>query len=447
MTGKKKCLFVMICLAVLFAPWSQDQLQAEEVWLYDNSRIYGLVRAVGKDKTLTVMLPTGEEQKVPLEDIIAIRFLGRSPLLVQSGTQEFRFINGGQIRGQILSNDADVLQVQTAIAGQVPIDLARVKGFVALPLAGFIGRKAEELVESDTEAVSSMVFGGLRDTKGEMPPHAAKMTAPLDVVLDTRGSIEPGVMRKFSLTEAVLDHETLLRQVPLRILYIAGVRLADAARDPIKPWNGDVQVRLWGRDESRVQGSVSDIRLGRWQLDPLWDAKSPLSVDLEEISVVQVLGGRVQYLSQLTPVSVKESTVLAPPQPYRMDRSCQGDEISISGKRYPWGIGVHADSELTFELNGRFREFRADIGIATRMGNRGSVVFRVLGDGKELYKSPLIRGVAQRSPAENDDKPAGGPVEVKVPVAGVKLLTLEVTNGGDLDLGDVANWGSARVLR
>jgi hypothetical protein len=32
-------------------------------------------------------------------------------------------------------------------------------------------------------------------------------------------------------------------------------------------------------------------------------------------------------------------------------------------------------------------------------------------------------------------------------VAGVKYLTLKVTNANDLDLGDVANWGSARLLQ
>jgi hypothetical protein len=150
---------------------------------------------------------------------------------------------------------------------------------------------------------------------------------------------------------------------------------------------------------------------------------------------VQVLGGRVQYLSQLTPVKVVESTVLAPPQPHCMDQSCQGDAIRIAGQRYPWGIGVHADSELTFALDGRFKEFRADIGIASRMGGHGSVIFVVRGDGKELYRSKVVSGAESR------------PIEVKVSVANVKQLTLQVTNAGDLDLGDAANWGSARVVR
>jgi hypothetical protein len=37
------------------------------------------------------------------------------------------------------------------------------------------------------------------------------------------------------------------------------------------------------------------------------------------------------------------ATILAPPQPFRMDASCQGDALRIGSRRYPWGIGVHAD--------------------------------------------------------------------------------------------------------
>ncbi len=388
--------------------------RAEEIWLHDNQRVYGLVRGVRPDgKAVEVLLPTGDKQTLALEDIIAIRFLGRNPLLVQSGTQEFRFINGGRLRGRILRNDGDVLLVETALAGQVRIDLSMVRGFVALPLAGFSGRKAEELVDRP---------GG-------------KISPALDEVLDHRGSVYPGVVRSLQRTQLVLDHEELLQPVPINILYVKGVRLADAARQDEVAWKGDVQVRLWGRDDSVVQGHLQKIHLGKWHVRPLWDPKAVLEADVEEVSQVQVLGGRVQYLSQLRPVEVIETTVLAPPQPFRMDRSCQGDSISIAGRRYPWGIGVHADSVLTFDLKGRFREFRSDIGIASRMGQRGSVVFAVLGDGKELYRSGVLKGTGQK------------PTPVTVPVKGVKKLTLKVTSAGDLDLGDAANWGAARVLR
>jgi len=402
-------------VAVLLVVLGAAALHAEEIWLYDNSRIYGLVQGVGKDGKLIVLLPTGVEQHVKLEEIIAIRFLGRNPLLVQSGTQEFRFVNGGSIRGQILYNRGDLIHVRTAMAGTIDLNFSYLRGFVALPLAGFSGRKAEELVES-----------GLN----------RKWSRYLDVVLDRRGSVYPGVVRKLERTTLHLYHEELVKIVPIKILYIAGVRLAEDQRDREIPWKGDIRMRLWGRDGSVIQGNLLRIHLGKWVISPVWDRKNLLRLDLDEISLVQIMGGRVQYLSQLTPIKVNEKTILAPPQPYRMDRSCQGDAISIAGKRYPWGIGVHSDSELTFALNGRFKEFRSDVGIATRMGKRGSVVFSVLGDnGKQLYKSPVVRG--------SDGKPR----EITVPVKGVRKLTLKVTNAGDLDLGDVANWGSARVLR
>jgi hypothetical protein len=243
------------------------------------------------------------------------------------------------------------------------------------------------------------------------------------------------VIRRLGRTDIDLDHEELLQVVGVKMLYVAGVRLADAGRVTTQRPADVVRVRIQGRDDSIIQGSLRKIHLGKWHITPAWDATATLQLSVEEIVRLQVLGGRVQYLSQLEPSQVKESTILSPRQPYRMDQSCQGDVIAIAGKRYPWGIGVHADSELTFSLDGRFAEFRSDVGIAARVGERGSVVFAVLGDGKELFRSKVVTGAEPR------------PIEVKVPVTGVKKLMLRVTNADDLDLGDVANWGSARVLR
>ncbi len=104
---------------------------AEEVWLHDNSRVYGLIRGVTADGQIQVREATGTDRNVPLEEVIAIRFLGRSPLLVQSGTQEFRLAGGSRIRGQFLYNDGDLLHISTALAGPISLDLGYLRGFVA----------------------------------------------------------------------------------------------------------------------------------------------------------------------------------------------------------------------------------------------------------------------------------------------------------------------------
>jgi formate C-acetyltransferase len=46
-----------------------------------------------------------------------------------------------------------------------------------------------------------------------------------------------------------------------------------------------------------------------------------------------------------------------------MTRLPLGGVLSIGGLTFPWGIGVHANSELTYNLGGRFAEFRATIGM------------------------------------------------------------------------------------
>ncbi len=401
------------CWALLCLLFSIPSAFGEEIWLHDNTRTWGLVQRVTADGKLAVLLTNGQESEIALEDIISIRFLGRDPLLVQAGTQEFRFVNGGRLRGQVLGNQGDLLKVQTAIAGPQDLDVGHLKGFIALPLSGFTGRKAEELVESD---------------RGER-------SASEDTVLDRQGGVYPGVVRGLKPTELLFDVDALLQVKSFPLHYVKGIRLADAGRDPKAPWTGEVQVFLAARDGSVVQGKLSAIHLRKWEIRPAWKPDSPIEVDLNEIALLQTLGGRVQYLSQLTPSESTERTVLAPPQPFQMDRTCQGTALSIAGRRYPWGVGVHADSQLTFDLNAHYQEFRSAIGLDSSAPEGGAVQFAVIGDGKQLYESPVIKAA---------DTTAR---EIVVPIAGVKRLTLKVTHAGNGDLGDVADWGSARVVR
>jgi len=391
-------------------------LWAEEIWLHDGTRTWGLIQRVAADNHLAVLLPSGKETQIPLEDIISIRFLGRDPLLVQSGTQEFRFVNGGRLRGQILDNRGDQLTIQTAVAGTRDLDLRHFRGFVALPLSGFLGRKAEDIVESERG-------GGAQHSEFE------------DTVLDRQGGVYPGVLRELKRTQVLFDIDSLLQVKSFPLHYVKGIRFADAGRDARAPWSGQVEIVLTSRDGSIVQGQLASIEQGKWQLRPAWKPDAPIAIDTGEIALVQTLGARVQYLSQLRPVEVNEKTILCPPQPYQIDRTCNGDAIMIGGARFARGIGVHARSQLTFELHERYDTFRSAIGIDTRSGDRGSVKFQVLGDGKPLYESPVLRG------AEPTVR------QIEVSIAGIKRLTLSVDDADDLDLGDVANWGGPRVIR
>jgi chitodextrinase/glucose/arabinose dehydrogenase len=113
-----------------------------------------------------------------------------------------------------------------------------------------------------------------------------------------------------------------------------------------------------------------------------------------------------------------------------------GRTIQIRGERYAKGLGVHAASEVTYNLSGNWSRFKADIGIDDEVTASGpaSVVFEVWADGQRLYQSATLR---RNSPI----------VGVNVDVSGKQQLRLVVTAAGDGANSDHADWADARLER
>lgn len=150
----------------------------------------------------------------------------------------------------------------------------------------------------------------------------------------------------------------------------------------------------------------------------------------------------------------------------QVSKSVSGEEASIKGKPYPDVIGTHARSLLKVDLYKDATVFRTHAGVADCRvdkgdpnvisvpmvdGNklyfrkngdnkqfiglagkgdkiaRGSVCFVVKGDGKELYRSPVVYGEA-------------APVDIRVDVSGVNILELETLPTDDGPSGDNALW-------
>src|SRR5438067_5268521 len=69
------------------------------------------------------------------------------------------------------------------------------------------------------------------------------------------------------------------------------------------------------------------------------------------------------------------------------NKSVDNHPIFIDGKRFEHGFGTHANSILRIALNGKAERFTATVGIDDEVGQRGSVVFKIVGDGKSLWES------------------------------------------------------------
>ena len=164
-----------------------------------------------------------------------------------------------------------------------------------------------------------------------------------------------------------------------------------------------------------------------------------LAVPTEAIVALQPLGGRVEYVSDLTPASYRHIPFLELGWPYRADRSVGGSLLRAGDTLYLKGLGMHSPSRITYELDGAYRRFEAEVAIDDEAGPRGSVVFRVFTDDgsgawHEGAKSEIVRG-------------GEAPVPISVDLTGARRISLLVDFADRGDELDHADWLNARLVR
>jgi alpha-galactosidase len=116
------------------------------------------------------------------------------------------------------------------------------------------------------------------------------------------------------------------------------------------------------------------------------------------------------------------------------DKSVERKPLSIGGKKFERGVGTHSDSICLIATNNSVEEFSAYVGVDDEMKKgRGSVEFFVTGDDKILWQSGIMK--------------SGDPAKyVTVNTKGIKELLLKVSNGGDNNECDHADWADAKLL-
>jgi dienelactone hydrolase len=117
----------------------------------------------------------------------------------------------------------------------------------------------------------------------------------------------------------------------------------------------------------------------------------------------------------------------------RNNQSWSGKKISINSITHERGIGVHADSRLTFPLSGKYANFHVLAGPDD--GHQGQLEMKILVDGKQVFTT---------GPTQSSNKIFRQPVDI--PLKGAKSLTLTVDSLGNKG-GDHASWANARLTK
>jgi alpha-galactosidase len=116
----------------------------------------------------------------------------------------------------------------------------------------------------------------------------------------------------------------------------------------------------------------------------------------------------------------------------KKNKSVDGRTITIAGKTFERGFGTHAESSLLIQLDGKASLFTAQIGIDDEIkGHDPAVEFVLFGDKIKLWSSGIMRL-------------GDAPKQCSAQLAGIKKLELVVTDGGNGNYYDHADWADAK---
>lgn len=154
----------------------------------------------------------------------------------------------------------------------------------------------------------------------------------------------------------------------------------------------------------------------------------------DSIAKLDYSKGKLAFLSDLEPINVVERFALERFGHYRRDKNLDGGPLRLKNQVYGKGLAVPATTELEYNLNGEFREFRAVAGVNDLVGgSEGATTLRIEVDGKELLSIALTR--------------KDGPRPIALSVKDAQRLKIIVASDSVIDLGKHLDLADAKVSK
>lgn len=350
----------------------------------------------------------GAAVRIPRDDLMLIAFARQKttsrPAALGSGETICTLADGGVIRGELDGGDDGAIHLRATPIGDLSLRFADLAGI----RPGWIDENAKAQGELKKwlakRPVGNDVLIALRDGNVTVVRGAL-------VVLGPNGGT-------FTVGGRTLPFRT---DITYAVVFGGGLSATPA---------GTLTVAL--RDGSQFTAAITTADANSLSL--ALAGQRTASVPIAEVEQIAVRSPRVTFASDMPPSDVKFEPYLDTPWPYRRDRAVSNRPMRLGGIEYLKGLGVHSRSEIAFDLDGRYRQFAATIGIDDSVRPRGNVVFRILTDNREAFSSGPVTGKDEPRP-------------ILVDVARAKQVRLIVEFGDELDLGDHADWANARFIR
>ncbi len=228
----------------------------------------------------------------------------------------------------------------------------------------------------------------------------------------------------------------------------------DRERIPVKRSRifGLVFRRPEGRNLPASVGVLHDVNGNQWYVQKVvlegetlrWTSPAGLSgaTPLAELVRLDFSEGKIVYLSDLTPQSVRWTPFFGPAETPasqaeffapRKDRALEPRPIQLGGKKYAKGLAIHSRTEMTYRLPRAFRRLQAVVGIDDQIRPAGHVQLVIRGDDKVLLDE-TVSGTQPPKPIDLD-------------ISGVRRLVILVDFGQDADIGDHLLLGDMKLVQ
>jgi len=287
-----------------------------------------------------------------------------------------------------------------------------------------------------TEQINNVRFAPEGDTRAEWARILGGGSVGDRLVVRKGDTLDEhqGIMRDVTAGEVrfEVDGDVL----PVKRPRVAGLIYYHAAR-PMLPepacWISDVDGSRWPAQSVALDGPKL-----RWTTP----AGLALVRPIVELKQIDFSGGKIVYLSDLTPESIQWTPYLRPDKELpilneffapRQDLTLGMQPLKLGGKPYRKGLAIHSRTELVYRLPDRFRRFQAMVGIDDRLRPQGVMRLVIRSDQRVLLAASVTGGDA--------------PLSVDLDLTGVRRLAIVADFAGGLDVGDHLLLCDARVIK
>jgi hypothetical protein len=226
---------------------------------------------------------------------------------------------------------------------------------------------------------------------------------------------------------------------------VGGTTRQRAINPAIGPAQGMIFLRSLGSDAPAVLCKVYDanqnvfvaagLTLDATTLTVTTVAGARLTVPRQALARLDYSNDKIVFLSDLKPLEVVEKPTISSAfkKSYALDRNLDDGSLQIDESVYPKGLAIHAHTELTYALDGKYQKFEAVLGMDATIGGDGQPLVKIEADGRSLFSGVVTRRDKHR--------------ELNFDVKGVRQLRIVVTSSGPIDFGDLVDLGNAKLSK